>query len=81
MAYFIQSFQKFFVLLFARIPSPHEESHVQIYLSRKIYIIIMIILCGLDIDDFSTTNLAYLYKYMRGNRISHYGVNITLVTW
>ena len=26
----IQSFQKFFVLLFVRIP-PHEESHMQIY--------------------------------------------------
>ena len=30
MAYIKQSFQKFFILLFVRIPSPHEESHVQI---------------------------------------------------
>ena len=30
MAYSIQSFQKFFVLLFVRIPFYHEESHMQI---------------------------------------------------
>ena len=31
MAYIKQSFQKFFILLFVRIPSPHQESHVQIF--------------------------------------------------
>ena len=31
MAYIKQSFQKFFILLFVRMPSPHEESHVQIF--------------------------------------------------
>ena len=30
MAYIIQSFQKFSVLLFVRIPCPNEESHMQI---------------------------------------------------
>ena len=31
MAYIKQSFQKFFILLFVRIPFPHQESHVQIF--------------------------------------------------